>query len=117
MRDFSDLSEREILALAISSEEDDGRVYADIAEELRPDYPATANVFVEMAAEEGEHRRQLIELYRRKFGEHIPLIRRHDVRGFISRRPVWQIRPLGLDTVRKQAQLMEFETTQFYRRA
>ncbi|MGH7083271.1 MAG: iron exporter MbfA, partial [Acetobacteraceae bacterium] len=83
----------------------------------RPDYPATANVFVEMAAEEGEHRRQLIELYRRKFGEHIPLIRRHDVRGFISRRPVWQIRPLGLDTVRKQAQLMEFETTQFYRRA
>ncbi|MGH7190387.1 MAG: iron exporter MbfA [Acetobacteraceae bacterium] len=117
MRDFSDLSEREILALAISSEEDDGRIYADIAEELRPDYPGTANVFVEMAAEEGEHRRQLIELYRRKFGEHIPLIRRHDVRGFISRRPVWQIRPLGLDTVRKQAQLMEFETTQFYRRA
>lgn len=117
MRDFSDLSEREILALAISSEEDDGRIYADIAEELRRDYPATASVFVEMAAEEGEHRRQLIELYRQKFGEHIPLIRRHDVRGFISRRPVWQIRPLGLDTVRKQAQLMEFETTQFYRRA
>ncbi|MGH7102337.1 MAG: iron exporter MbfA [Acetobacteraceae bacterium] len=117
MRDFSDLNEREILALAISSEEDDGRIYADIADELRRDYPGTANVFVEMAAEEGEHRRQLIELYRQKFGEHIPLIRRHDVRGFISRRPVWQIRPLGLETVRKQAQLMEFETTQFYRRA
>ncbi|MGH7067717.1 MAG: iron exporter MbfA [Acetobacteraceae bacterium] len=117
MRDFSDLSEREILALAISSEEDDGRIYADIAEELRRDYPGTASVFVEMAAEEGEHRRQLIELHRQKFGEHIPLIRRNDVRGFISRRPVWQIRPLGLDTVRKQAQLMEYETTRFYRRA
>ncbi|MGH7119960.1 MAG: iron exporter MbfA [Acetobacteraceae bacterium] len=117
MRDFSDLTEREILALAISSEEDDGRIYADIAEELRADYPATANVFTEMAAEEGEHRRQLIELYRQKFGEHIPLIRRHDVRGFISRRPVWQIRPLGLETVRRQAQLMELETTRFYRRA
>jgi len=117
MRDFSDLTEREILALAISSEEDDGRIYTDIAEELRTDYPATAHVFTEMAAEEGEHRRRLIELYQQKFGEHIPLIRRHDVRGFISRRPVWQIRPLGLDTVRKLAQLMELETTRFYRRA
>jgi erythrin-vacuolar iron transport family protein len=117
MRDFSDLSEREILALAISSEEEDGRIYADFAEGLRTDYPATANLFIEMAAEEGEHRRRLIDLYREKFGEHIPLIRRQDVRGFISRRPVWQIRPLGLDTVRKQAQLMELETTRFYRRA
>ncbi len=117
MRDFSDLTEREILALAISSEEDDGRIYTDIAEELRADYPATAHVFTEMAAEEGEHRRKLIELYQQKFGEHIPLIRRHDVRGFISRRPIWQIRPLGLETVRKLAQLMELETTRFYRRA
>ncbi|MDA8049688.1 MAG: rubrerythrin [Rhodospirillales bacterium] len=117
MRDFSDLSEREILALAISSEEEDGRIYADFAEGLRTDYPATANLFTEMALEEGDHRRRLIDLYRERFGEHIPLIRRQDVRGFISRRPVWQIRPLGLDTVRKQAQLMELETTRFYRRA
>ncbi|HWA81697.1 MAG TPA: ferritin family protein [Acetobacteraceae bacterium] len=117
MRDFSDLSEREILALAIASEEEDERIYADFAEGLRADYPATATMFTEMAAEEGEHRRRLIDLYRQKFGEHIPLIRRHDVRGFISRRPVWLIRPLGLDIVRKQAQLMELETTRFYRRA
>jgi erythrin-vacuolar iron transport family protein len=117
MRDFSDLSEREILALAIGSEEEDERIYADFAEGLRADYPATATMFTEMAAEEGEHRRRLIDLYREKFGEHILLIRRQDVRGFITRRPVWQIRPLGLDTVRKQAQLMELETTRFYRRA
>jgi rubrerythrin len=117
MRDFSDLSEREILALAIGSEEEDERIYADFAEGLRADYPATAAMFTEMAAEEGEHRRRLIDLYRQKFGEHILLIRRQDVRGFITRRPVWQIRPLGLDTVRKQAQLMELETTRFYRRA
>ncbi len=117
MRDFSDLSEREILALAIASEEEDERIYADFAEGLHADYPATATMFTEMAAEEGEHRRRLIDLYRQKFGEHIPLIRRHDVRGFVSRRPVWLIRPLGLDTVRKQAQLMELETTRFYRRA
>jgi len=117
MRDFSDLSEREILALAIASEEEDERIYADFAEGLRADYPATATMFTEMAAEEGEHRRRLIDLYRQKFGEHIPLVRRQDVRGFISRRPAWLIRPLGLDTVRKQAQLMELETTRFYRRA
>ncbi|HUC17280.1 MAG TPA: ferritin family protein [Acetobacteraceae bacterium] len=117
MRDFSDLSEREILALAIASEEEDERIYADFAEGLRTDYPATATMFTEMAAEEGEHRRRLIDLYRRKFGEHIPLVRRQDVRGFISRRPAWLIRPLGLDIVRKQAQLMELETTRFYRRA
>ncbi|HUA78712.1 MAG TPA: ferritin family protein [Acetobacteraceae bacterium] len=117
MRDFSDLTEREILALAIGSEEEDARIYADFAEGLRADYPHTAAMFTEMAAEEGEHRRRLIDLYREKFGEHIPLIRRQDVRGFITRRPVWQVRPLGLDTVRKQAQLMELETTRFYRRA
>jgi erythrin-vacuolar iron transport family protein len=117
MRSFSDLSEREILALAIGSEEEDERIYADFADGLRADYPATATMFTEMAAEEGQHRRRLIDLYREKFGEHIPLIRRQDVRGFVTRRPVWQVRPLGLDVVRKQAQLMELETTQFYRRA
>ncbi|HUZ64635.1 MAG TPA: ferritin family protein [Acetobacteraceae bacterium] len=117
MRNFSDLSEREILALAIASEEEDGRIYADFADGLRETFPASATVFTEMAAEEDEHRRRLIDLYRDKFGEHIPLIRRHDVRGFVSRRPVWQLRPLGVETVRRQAQLMELETQRFYHRA
>jgi rubrerythrin len=117
MRDFSDLSEREILALAIGSEEEDGRIYTDVAEGLRDDYPATAKVFLEMVAEENEHRRRLLDLYSEKFGEHIPLIRRQDVRGFIQRKPVWQIRPLALDTVRHLAQTMELETMRFYRLA
>jgi rubrerythrin len=117
MRDLSELSEREVLALAIANEEEDGRIYADIAEGLRDDYPASAKVFEEMVAEEGDHRRQLIELYQVKFGEHIPLIRRQDVRGFLRRRPVWQIRPLSLDKVRNLAESMEAEVQQFYRRA
>jgi rubrerythrin len=117
MRDFSDLTEREVLALAIANEEEDGRIYTDIAEGLRADYPASASIFTEMAAEEGEHRRSLIELYQQKFGEHIPLIRRHDIRGFIQHPPVWQIHPLGLDKVRDLAESMELETLRFYRRA
>ena len=117
MRDFSELTEREILALAISLEEEDSRIYADYAEALRAEYPATARMFAEMSAEEGDHRRQLIELYQKKFGEHIPLIRRQDVRGFLRRKPVWQMRELRLDTVRKQAELMEAETLRFYRQA
>ena len=117
MRNFSDLTEREVLALAIANEEEDSRIYADIADGLRADYPATAKVFTEMGAEEGEHRRRLIELYQEKFGEHILLIRRQDVRGFIQHKPVWQIRPLGLDSVRQLAETMEVETLRFYRRA
>lgn len=117
MRDFSELTEREILALAISNEEEDGRIYADVAEGLRDGYPGSARMFTEMAAEEGEHRRRLIELYRTRFGEHIPLIRRHDVRGFLRHKPVWQVRPLGLDPVRELAESMELETQRFYRRA
>jgi rubrerythrin len=116
-RRFADLSEREILALAISSEEDDSRIYGDIAEGLRAEYPATAKVFEEMQAEESEHRRGLTELYRQRFGEHIPLIRRSDVKGFISRRPVWLIRPLGIKTVRNLAETMEMETRRFYEQA
>ena len=114
---FADLDEREILALAISSEEEDGRVYADFAEGLKANYPATAQMFVAMQAEESEHRRGLIELFRKRFGEHIPLIRRQDVRGFIHRRPAWLLRPLGIDTVRRQAESMETETRLFYERA
>jgi rubrerythrin len=117
MRNFSELSEREILALAIANEEEDGRIYADIADGLRENYPASAAMFGDMAAEENEHRRALIEMYRQKFGEHIPLIRRQDVRGFVTRKPVWQLRPLGLDSVRDLATSMELETRQFYLRA
>jgi rubrerythrin len=117
MRDFQSLTEREILALAISLEEEDERVYADFAEGLRQDFPASAAVFTGMREEESGHRRRLIELYREKFGDHIPLVRRQDVRGFVNRKPVWLVRPLGLDTVRSQAAAMEVETRRFYERA
>ncbi|MDE2458501.1 MAG: rubrerythrin [Rhodospirillales bacterium] len=117
MRDFSELSEREILAFAIGNEEEDGRIYLDIAERLRDDYPGTAKIFVEMAEEENEHRRELLELYREKFGEHIPLIRRQDVRGFITRPSVWQFPKPNINDVRKLAESMEQETQRFYRNA
>jgi rubrerythrin len=117
MRNFDELSEKEVLALAISSEEEDGRIYADFAERLRADYPASAKVFTEMAVEESDHRRRLIDLYVEKFGEHIPLIRRQDVRGFVTRKPVWQAAALGVETTRRQAQVMETETANFYRQA
>jgi rubrerythrin len=117
MKNFNDLSEREILALAISLEEEDERVYADFNEGLKQAYPGSAAVFEGMRQEESGHRRRLIELYRQKFGDHIPLIRRQDVKGFVQRTPVWLIRPLGLDTVRKQASAMEVETRRFYEKA
>ncbi len=117
MRNFSDLTEKEVLALAIANEEEDNRIYIDIAEGLREDYPGSAKVFSEMAEEESEHRQKLLDLYRKKFGEHIPLIRRHDVRGFVHHKPVWQLLPLNLDEVRNLAENMEVETQQFYRRA
>src|SRR5437867_7590288 len=116
-KNFKDLSEQEILALAISLEETDARIYADFAAGLRADYPGTAHIFEEMKAEEDEHRAKLIEEYRRRFGEHIPLIRREDVKGFVHRKPVWMIRPLGLKAVRRQAEVMETETRRFYERA
>src|SRR5436190_20792274 len=117
MRTFKSLNEQEILALAISLEEEDARIYADFAEGLRADFPAVAGQFAQMRTEEDGHRHRLLELYRQKFGEHIPLIRRQDVKGFVSRRPVWLVRPLGLTTARKQAALMEAETRRFYERA
>ena len=116
-RKFKDLSEREILALAISLEEEDGRVYADFADGLRETYPATAKMFEQMREEESGHRAALIETYRQRFGEHIPLIRRQDVKGFIERRPFWLSRPLKIADVRKQAEMMELETRQFYQKA
>jgi rubrerythrin len=110
-------SEREILALAVSLEEEDGRVYADFADGLRETYPATAKLFEEMRAEESSHRAALIDTYCARFGEHIPLIRRQDVKGFIQRRPFWLTRPLKIAEVRKQAEIMELETRQFYQKA
>src|SRR5436190_8307959 len=117
MRSFQSLGEQEILALAISLEEEDARIYGDFAEGLRANYPATAAVLDEMRGEEDGHRHRLIELYRQKFGEHIPLIRRQDVKGFVQRKPVWLVRPLGLDVVRQQASAIEVETRRFYERA
>ncbi len=117
MRNFESLSEREILALAISLEEEDERVYADFAEGLRQDFPASAAVFDGMRKEESGHRRRLIELYRQKFGEHIPLIRRQDVRGFVERKPVWLVQPLRLETVHKTSSAMEVETRRFYEKS
>ena len=117
MKRFSDLSEQEILALAISNEEEDSRIYRGFAEGLREKYPASAKVFDEMAEEEVRHRTMLFDLYRSKFGEYLPLIRRQDVKGFIQHKPLWLVRPLGLDEVRKYAQNMEFETARFYRKA
>jgi rubrerythrin len=117
MRDFSELSEREVLALAIGAEEEDGRIYNDLVERMREEYPATAKIFAEMAGEETEHRHKLLELYREKFGEHIPLVRRQDVRGFLNRKPVWQMPKPSIEDVRKLAESMETETQRFYRLA
>jgi len=117
MKRFSDLTEQELLALAISSEEEDSRIYLGFAEGLRKQFPASAKIFEEMANAEIRHRTALFDLYRSKFGEYLPLIRRHDVRGFIAHKPLWLVRPLGLDEVRKYAETMEYESERFYRRA
>jgi len=117
MRDFDDLSEREMLALAISNEEEDSRIYADFADGLLENYPASAKVFTEMAGEENEHRRRLIDTFASKFGEHIPLIRRQDIHGYIPQKPIWQIRPLNLEAVRARAHDMERAAGRFYRQA
>ena len=117
MKSLAALTEREILALAISSEEEDGRIYADFAEGLRERYPDTAAVFFDMAAEESDHRRALIELFAGKFGSHIPLIRRQDVRGTVQRKRLWQVLPLGVERVRRHAQDMEKDAARFYQAA
>ena len=112
-RRFLDLSEQEVLALAISSEEDDAQIYRSFAERLRADFPASAAVFDGMAVEEDEHRRRLIELHRDRFGEVIPLIRREHVAGFYARRPVWLSANLSLDTIRGEARAMEQQARGF----
>ncbi|MFT3733238.1 MAG: ferritin family protein [Hyphomicrobium sp.] len=114
MRRFTDLDQREILALAISLEEEHSRIYADYAAGLSAEYPATAKVFSEIGEEESAHRRWLIELFQKKFGNHIPLIRRHDVAGLVRHDPIWMVRPLGIEKVRHQAEEIEEETREFY---
>jgi rubrerythrin len=116
-RQFKNLSEQEVLALAISSEEDDGRIYRWYAQRMRADFPQSAKVFDEMAVEEDEHRASLVEEHRRRFGEAIPLIRREHVAGFYNRRPVWLIQNLGPDRIREEAARMETEAREFYERA
>ena len=116
-RSFSDLSDREVLALAIQNEEEDARLYRDFVERLRDDFPASAKIFAEMADEENGHRQMLFELYRGRFGEHIPLIRREDIRGFIRRKPVWMSGTFDIDAMRQRAESMEEEAANFYRRA
>jgi rubrerythrin len=117
MRSFDTLSEQEVLALAISLEEEDERIYADFAEGLREGYPSTSKVFEGMREEESGHRRRLLDLYRQKFGEHIPLVRRQDVKGFVERHPIWLARPLRLNAIRNQAAAMEEEVRRFYEKA
>lgn len=115
-KSFKDLTEREMLALAIQLEED-SRVYGDFAEGLRESYPSTAKQFEEVQAEESRHRQRLIDTYEQRFGDHIPLIRRQDVKGFIERKPIWLVRPLGMRAVQKHVEIMELETRRFYERA
>jgi rubrerythrin len=114
---FQDLTEQEILALAISLEEEDARIFGEFAERLRGDFPATAATLVSMQQEESTHRHRLIEAYRTRFGEHIPMIHRTDVKGFISRKPVWLMRTLSVAQVRREIESMEWETRRFYKAA
>lgn len=111
---FSELSEQEVIALAISSEEDDARIYRSYAALLRADYPASAKVFEGMAAEEDRHHQRLIDLHKRRFGDTIPLLRREHVAGFYTRRPVWLVENLGLDRIREEAEAMESDAARFY---
>ena len=117
MKSFSDLTEQEIIALAISSEDDDARTYMGFANELMQSYPASAKVFMEMAEEESHHRLWLTKLYQRKFGDFIPLIRRADVNGFVKHTPSWMLNKMDIDTMRKRAEVIELENYRFYTQA
>ena len=117
MRKFDELTERELLALAVASEEEDGRIYADFAHAMRENFPDSAGIFTEMAQEEQEHRRRLIDVYTQRFGEHIPLVRRQDVAGFVPRRSAWQVQRQGIEAMRRHASQMERDAARFYRQA
>jgi rubrerythrin len=114
---FADLTEQEVLALAITNEEEDSRIYRGFAHGLREKFPSSAKMFDLMAEEEIRHRTRLYDLYKQKFGEYLPLIRRQDVKGFVRHKPLWLAQTLGLDEVRKYAAEMEYETARFYRKA
>ncbi len=114
---LKDLSAQEILALAIQSEEEDGRIYADLAERIRKDYPETAKALITMRDEENGHRHRLIDLYREKFGDHIPLIKRQDVKGFVTRKPLWLTGNLTISMIRREVETMEEEARNFYAQA
>lgn len=116
-RDFSSLSEKEILALAIQNEEEDGRIYLDLAEHIKLSHPESASSLEEMGAEESEHRRCLLDMFQKRFGGHIPLIQRKDIKGFITRRSVWDTKRRGIKAIRNLAADMEAEACQFYRSA
>ena len=117
MKNFADLTEREVLAVAIASEEEDSRIYMSFAEDLAERYPDTAKIFEEMAEEERGHRHRLLETYEQRFGPHLPPIRRDDVKGFLRRRPIWLTKNLPLDTIRKEVETMELEAERFYAKA
>src|ERR1700754_775698 len=117
VKNFADLTEREVLAVAITSEEEDGRIYMTFAEDLKERYPDSAKLFEEMAEEERGHRHRLLEMYEQRFGQHLPPIRREDVRGFLRRRPVWLTKNLPLDTIRKEVETMEQQAEAFYAKA
>jgi rubrerythrin len=117
MRSFHSLDQREVLALAVALEEEDARIFDELADGLRDRFPEQAEKFRELGREEDTHRHRLLEVYRSRFGEHIPHIRREDVRGFIKRRPLWRARPLTLKSAQKQMELMEVETKRFYEAA
>ncbi len=117
MKSFADLSAREILAVAIASEEEDSRIYATFAEDLAERYPASAQVFEQMADEERGHRHALLTMYEQRFGTNLPPIRREDVKGFLKRRPIWLTKNLSLETIRKEAENMEYQAARFYEKA
>jgi erythrin-vacuolar iron transport family protein len=117
MKNLADLTEREVLAVAISAEEEDSRIYMSFAEDLSGRYPDSAKIFEAMAEEERGHRHLLLEMYEQRFGPNLPPIRRDNVRGFLRRRPIWLTKNLSLDLVRKEAETMEFEAQRFYARA
>ncbi len=117
MKKFADLTEREVLAVAIASEEEDSRIYMSFAEDLTERYPESAKLFEQMAEEEKGHRHMLLEMYEQRFGQNLPPIRRDNVKGFLRRRPIWLTKNLSLDTIRKEAETMEFEAERFYIKA
>jgi erythrin-vacuolar iron transport family protein len=117
VKKFSDLTEREVLAVAIASEEEDSRIYMSFAEDLMERYPESAKLFEQMAEEEKGHRHMLLEMYEQRFGQNLPPIRRDNVKGFLRRRPIWLTKNLSLDAIRKEVSTMEFEAERFYIKA